>query len=699
MSLGNTERWPAKGYSVALLMPLHLASHLWALIWALLRNPSHLYRSIHLLLTSWRFLGFRSTAGRLSSRLSKSLVCSDLPHCPICTWIKEQQKKSALVGSNPKFWHQAYRPAPLLLARLRAKRWPAHAPVFTILMPVYNTPAEWLLAAIKSVCAQTYAKWELICIDDGSEAPHVGVVLANVSRSDARIRVIRLPKNSGASAANNAGLGEATGDYVCFLDHSDALEPQALHRFAEAVLLASPDMLYSDELLCGNELEDAIHVVGRPKFSYDYYLSTPYFVHLLGVRTTLALAVGGFDETIAASPQVDFILRVLERTATVSHVPDVLYRWRTISASPGDVCQSLVDDLTAQAIRRHLTRLGCVASVRPVFTNVRDIAFRPSGQARVAAIIPTKNQGSLLRACVTSFEGTVRRGTADLFVVDHQSDDWETRRYLAHIRGKHNVLPYEGPFNFSAMMNYAVQQLPDVYTHYLFLNNDVEATQAGWLEHMLGLGCREEIAAVGAMMLYPNRTIQHAGVVVGLMGVAEHVGKFARLNEANGTWRKAHDTSLLCNRDVSAVTAACMLFHSSIFRQLNGFDERFVVGFGDTDLCLRAIETGHRVLMDAHAVLIHHESMSRGKSAHDPHPKDTRLFVARWHKLLQMGDPCYSPYLCLQSHAAALNPRVRSSDVVRPRTVRLVLPRPETARADCERQAARAPLDGSPHAA
>jgi glycosyltransferase involved in cell wall biosynthesis len=663
----------------ALLMGWHLVIHIGTLLRFLLGNPIYLYHAVLLSFRTWYHLGGRSTFGRISSRLMKCLTGPELANCPICEWLKEQKQKATQLSGDPGLWLGAFRPETRLLARFRSRRWPIQAPMFSVLMPVFNTPGNFLLSAIDSVRAQTYVKWQLICVDDGSTTTDVTRLLADAARSDPRVRVVRLAESRGVSAASNAGLREASGDYVCFLDHDDALEPHALHRFAEAVLSDGPDLLYSDEVICGAELDNVLRVVGRPQFSYDYYLSHPYFVHLVGVRTRIAREIGGFDETMAVSHDVDFILRVLERSTTVSHVSDVLYRWRTIAESLGHKKQGLVDALTVKAIRRHMDRLGCVATVVPVSFNVRDVTFRPPDGVKVAVIIPTKNQVKLLQACLASLEETVRPGTADIVVVDHQSDDAETIQYLAHVRKKHTVLAYQGPFNFSAMMNEAVRHLSTSYTHYLFLNNDIEALSPGWLEHMLGLGCRNDVGAVGATLVYSDLSIQHAGVIVGLMGAAEHLGKFAPLYEADGRRRAGYNSNLVSNRDTCAVTGACLLFRADVFEELRGFEERLAVGFGDTDICLRALDAGYKVLMDAHAVLIHHESASRGKSSTDPHPEDTRFFIARWHKMLREGDPFHSRILSLDRHDFALNPRARSLYSARARAVPVVLPRHQAA--------------------
>jgi O-antigen biosynthesis protein len=662
-------RWGQKGVIVA-----HLLRHGLSFVRFLLAHPQYLVSAVRLCLTHLRCLGFRPLGQRISWRLGMLLSIPERPDCPVCAWIGQLRHNAALRGRDPRAWFAHFRPGKELLARFRARRWPAHAPTFSVLMPVFNPPADWLSQAIQSVRDQTYGKWELLCVNDGSTAGHVRPLLDDAARSDGRIRVIHRDTNQGVSAASNAGLQAARGEYVCFLDHDDALEPQALHRFADAILSDQPDLLYSDEAITRADLDEVISVVARPQFSYDYYLSHPYFVHLVTVRTALARAIGGFDEAMPISQDVDFVLRVLESAQTVTHVPDVLYRWRTTQQSLGHLREKEVDAISTAALRRHLQRLGMDADVRVPAPNFRDVCFRSVVRPRVAIVIPTRNQGRLLRNCVDSLEQTVHGATADIVIVNHQSDEPETLAYLAELNRRHRVIDFTGPFNFSVMMNQAVRQVAERPSHYLFLNNDTEALQVGWLEHMLGLGCRDDVAVVGAMLLYPDTSIQHAGVVIGMRWLAEHAHKFEPFYRTDGRRLLGYNGSLLANRDCSAVTGACLLVRASVFEQLDGFDPSLAIGFGDTDLCIRAVRAGYKVLLDAQAILFHHESMSRGKVTYDPHPTDSRAFLLRYRELVRAGDPFYSPLLSVTSTGYELNGAVRAPYHVQHRTIPVVLP-------------------------
>lgn len=573
-------------------------------------------------------------------------------------------------ATRPADWLRQYRPTPAQLDRFRRTDWPADAPTFSVVVPVYNTRADWLRQALDSVLAQTYPRWQLVCVNDASPAPHVAPLLDEYARRDARVRVVHLPANRGVTGATNAAFAAATGEYVCFLDHDDAVEPHALHRFARAVLSEGrPGLLYADEAITASDLDDVAAVRARPQFSHDYYLSHPYFVHPVAMRADLVRRAGGMDERMATSHDVDLVLRVLELADRVTHVPDVLYRWRTHPGSLGHQTQSAVHAATVGALTRHLGRTGRPADVRPVPTvfNAYDVRFRvPPGQ-KVAILVPTKNQVELLRNCVESLEATTDRDLADVVVIDHQSDQPDALKYLGHIRATHRVVPAAGPFNFSAIMNAGVRQVQGPYTHYLFLNNDTVAPRPGWLEHLLGFGCRPDVGAVGGLLIYPDDTVQHAGVIVGLNEGADHAFRSCRFGVNHFARAIGDNCGLVASREYSAVTAACMLIRADVFDRVGGFDERLAVGFNDTDLCLRVRAAGHKVIQDNHAVLIHYESQSRGYE--DRHPADTALFQERYAALIRGGDPFFSPLLERDPVMTVLKPTLRCPDEVTPRTV------------------------------
>lgn len=582
--------------------------------------------------------------------------------------------KSALlalqpVASAPNAWEvyqSTYRTEvrPRLLERL--KDFPRR-PRISIVVPTYNPSAEVLEAMLASVESQLYPDWELCVADDGSTEPHVARILEAHAARDERIKLDLAPDNRGVSRASNRALALATGELTVLLDHDDLLEEQAIFRVAESVIEDDPDMLYSDEIHISQDGGVAQRFVYRPAFSLEYLRSHPYIVHLAGFRTSLLRDIGGFDERMRISQDYDLILRVVEKARRIVHIPAILYRWRIHGQSTGHVRMHEVTDVSTLTLQRHLDRCAVDATAHPgPLFNVYDVRYRITNAVRVAIIIPTRNHADILRQCIDSIRETVKEVPYDIVVVDHDSDESETLAYLSSLESSVRVLRYSGVFNFSAINNFAVSQLGDVYTHYLFCNNDIEAIENGWLERMVELGHQANVGIVGAKLLYPGRrSVQHAGVLVGAYGAAEHYGKFMWVRP-EGELEPGYGCSLITNHEVSAVTAACLLIRREAFASVGGFDRAMAVGFGDVDLCLRVMERGYRVLFCAHATLVHHESYTRGASNIDPHPNDTAEFRRRWSRFLAAGDPYYNPGLSTSSTGWDLrNPLRCDTDVKR----------------------------------
>jgi len=520
----------------------------------------------------------------------------------------------------------------------------------SIIMPVHNTPRAWLSEALESVRHQFCDNWELICIDDGSTAPHVSELLASYARNDARVRVLSSPHNVGVTRATNFGLRAARHDYVTFLDHDDYLEPDAVWQLIRAAQLTDADLLYGDEVLTDENLRGVLEFRLRPAFSHDFYLSHPYFVHPICVRTEIARAIGGWDENLAISADVDFVLRVIEAAKRVAHVPAVLYRWRTHPASTGHAKQDQVMAATTGALQRHVDRLGLGARVSegPWFNQFR--VDWPASTGKILIVVPTKNGRALLQTAVDSIERTAAGADYRLVVIDHESDDPDTQAYLREIGTRHTIMPYAGAFNFSRMNNQAVKRHGGDCEFLLFLNNDIEATQDGWLDRLRTLARRPEVGAVGALLMYVDKRVQHAGVVLGFNNSADHA---LRLQEVflddSGRRNLGYNCGLTSVREYSAVTAACMMMRRVVFEQVRGFDEKFGIGFNDTDLCLRVGEAGYRILYDGYTMLFHYESATRSQTKQVFHPSDTKRMVKRWGKMLAEGDPFYNPNLSLRT--------------------------------------------------
>lgn len=535
--------------------------------------------------------------------------------------------------------------------RARLDALPATArPLISVLMPVHNPAERWLERAIESVRAQVYERWELCVADDTSTAPHVRPLLERYQALDPRIRVVYRPENGHISAASNSALELVRGDFVALLDHDDELSPDAL---AEVALLlatdANADLVYSDE--------DKIDEAGRrrtPYFKSDYLpdllLGQNCVSHLSVYRTALVRAIGGFRIGYEGSQDWDLALRVVDQTTPdrVRHIPKVLYHWRAVQGSTAVTvsAKNYSVDAARRALLDHFQRRGINAEVRPVTGDHWQVVYPlPDPPPLVSIIVPTHNAARLLRTCVGSIFARTEYPRFEVLIVNNRSDDPETLRLFDELGAEEDVrvIAYDAPFNFSAINNAAVRQAKGAVL--CFLNNDIEVITGRWLDEMVSQALRPEIGAVGAMLYYPNNTIQHAGVILGLGGVANH----AFLHYPHGTDGYMNRARLAQN--YSAVTAACLVVRRAVFEQVGGFNETdLAVAFNDIDLCLRIRAAGYRNLWTPFAELYHHESASRGDdNAPDKQPRfvsEIDYMRRTWGPLLDR-DPAYNPNLAL----------------------------------------------------
>lgn len=555
-------------------------------------------------------------------------------------------------------WVRLYdTPGPDEIAALHARaRALAGGPLISVLMPTYNSPERWLRRALDSVLAQAYPKWELCIADDASPKRHVRRVLAEYAARDSRIRVSLRESNGHISAASNTALGMANGALVALLDHDDELPPNALLEVAEASV-RHPEwkVIYSDE--------DKIDERGRrfdpyfkPDWNYDLLLGQNCISHLGAYDTNAVRAAGGFHEGFEGSQDWDLALRVIERLAPgqVGHIPRILYHWRAISGSTalglGEKNYAL--DAGCRAVAEHLQRTGHEAEVTALpIGHLRVRRNLPDPPPRVSLVIPTRDKVGLLRMCVQSILERTDYPDYEILVVDNQSVERETLDYFEEItrRPDVRVLRYDRPFNYSAINNYAIARASGSVIG--LVNNDIEVISTDWLREMTAQASRPDVGAVGAMLYYPDDTIQHAGVLLGFGGVAGH----ALMHKPRG-WTGQMSRAAL-TRELSAVTAACMVARRSVLEQVGGLDERLQVAFNDVDLCLRLREAGYRNLWTPFAELYHHESASRG---YEDTPEKRARFQgeidfmrSRWGGMLQ-HDPAYNPNLSLTEEPFAL---------------------------------------------
>lgn len=515
-------------------------------------------------------------------------------------------------------------------------------PTISIVVPVHDPEPAWLDDLVASVLAQSFGDWELILIDDRSRRPDVAVRLRDAAAGDARVRVVANTSSPGNAGAVNSGVATARGDWIVFLDHDDALEPEALSLIADA---ARPhvDLIYTDELITRADLNSVRGVAARGAFSYDFYLSHPYFVHLVAARTELVRGVGGVDAALSASADIDLMLRLIEKARHIAHIGFPAYRWRTHPQSLGHKGWDRVMSSTRDALDRHFARAGAnaTAAAGPTFNTFR--IDWPPADGKVLVVIPTRDRADLLATCLASLRETCAEDL-DIVVIDHESVEPATFALFESFGSGIKVVRWRGAFNYAAMNNAAVRRHGGDARFVLFLNNDVEALEPGWLSRLKAMAARPDVGAVGATLLYPDGRVQHAGVALGLGDLAEHMFKFESF-ELDGARNPGPNCALVSSRDVSAVTGACMMMRREVFEEVGGFDEAFAVGFNDTDLCLRVGAAGYRIINDAFAVLRHHESLTRRAGGDMRHAADTARLRQRWGAAIAAGDPFLSPLL------------------------------------------------------
>ncbi len=544
-------------------------------------------------------------------------------------------RQAAASPDEYQTWFLQRRPTPKEVEAMRAEaRTFQHAPLISIITPVFNTPVSWLNAAIESVLAQVYEKWELILIDDASTDPQTIAILPAILARDRRIRLTRLPASGGISAASNAGIAIATGEWIGFFDHDDVLEPDALYQTAK-LLLAHPDadLIYSDEdKLTENGFEAPLF---KPDWSPDFFLSYNYICHFTTIRRTLIDSVGGFRSEFDGAQDYDLFLRIVERTERIHHIPRVLYHWRRSASSTSDNIRRKPKALEAgkRAIDEHLQRRAEAGHVAIDWRTHAYWVKREVRRARkVCIIIPVRDGIPLLSRCIESIVKKTSYPDFEIVIVNNDSESQEARDYFA--RTTHRLLHYPGPFNFSAINNFAVEQTQCPWL--LFLNNDVEVIDSEWLGAMVEHVQRPEVGAVGARLLYPDNTVQHAGVVLGVGGIAQHAFRGFPAEDP-GVNRQLQVT-----RNYSSVTGACLMTRREVFDEIGGFDEeRLPVTFSDVDLCLKMRRTGYLIVYTPFAKLYHHESASRRRSVE---ALETDVMRERWPDLLER-DPYYNPNL------------------------------------------------------
>jgi GT2 family glycosyltransferase len=523
----------------------------------------------------------------------------------------------------------------------------AYRPLFSVLMPVYNTDERWLRAAIESVRDQLYDNWELCIADDHSPDARVGKVLRDYQSLDSRIKVDFRTANGHISAASNSALGLASGEFIVLLDHDDVLPGHALAAVAhELNRHPDADIIYSDEDRL-DERGKRYDPYFKPDWSPELFCSQNLISHLGVYRTAAVRQVGGFREGLEGSQDYDLALRIVEQSEPrrIRHIPYVLYHWRAIK---GSAARSTGEKVYAhgaarRAVQEHLDRTSPGATCEPAPDLVYHQRIRyalPDPRPHVTIIIPTRDRVDLLSRCVSGVTSRSTYGDYDIVIIDNGSTEAATHAYFERLRQdpRISILRVDEPFNFSRINNLAAAQARGSVL--CFLNNDVDVIAPGWLEEMVSIAIREGVGAVGAMLYYPNDTVQHAGVILGPGGVAAH----AHLGLMRGA-AADHGRAVLAQA-MSVVTAACLVVRKQVFDEVGGFDEALAVAYNDVDFCLRVRARGLRNVWTPFAELYHFEGVSRGRddTAFEVRPgflAETQLMKDRWGDQLK-EDPYFN---------------------------------------------------------
>ena len=546
-----------------------------------------------------------------------------------------------------KAWTLLHTPNEKRLKEMRreAESWRG-APLISVVMPVYKVPLPFLQKAIDSVQKQAYPHWELCIADDGSQDQQIERLLREYSKNDSRIKIQMLPENRGISGASNAALEMAGGDFVALLDHDDELAPHALYEVAK-VIRESPevDMIYSDEDKLdqqGNRCEPFF----KPDWSPELLLTQMYTCHFGVYRRSIVEEIGGFRSEYDGSQDYDLVLRFTEKTDRIHHIPDVLYHWRMVPGScAGEItAKPFAQDAGKRALEDALRRRGIRGSVLPGYSTGM---YRVRYEIRephpfVSIIIPNRDHADVLNQSIASLLQKTAYPHYEVVIVENGSREASTFSYYQKIveEEKVSLLQYpEGEFNFAQINNWAVERTRGEMV--LFLNNDTEVISHEWLNAMVEHAQRNEVGAVGAKLLFSDNALQHGGVILGIMGVAnhEHMGLKDGMPGYFGRPHAIHN--------VSAVTAACMLMRREVFDEAGGFDaENLPVAFNDVDLCLRLREKGYWIVYTPYSVLYHHESSTRGRDDiwGERFQRETEYMLKRWGEELD-NDPFYNPNL------------------------------------------------------
>ncbi|MEX1314098.1 MAG: glycosyltransferase family 2 protein [Desulfotignum sp.] len=516
-------------------------------------------------------------------------------------------------------------------------------PKISVVMPVYNVEKKWLVLAIESVLNQAYDNFELIIVDDGSTRPDIRQYLGQLDNTKISVRFNK--KNNGISSASNDGVALAGGEFVALLDNDDLLRENALYEVAKAINDHYPDVIYSDEARVDIH-ENKKRPFLKPDWSPDLLRSQMYICHFLVFKKSLFDKAGGFESRFDGSQDYDLMLRFSEMTTNIHHIPKILYFWREIGSSTALNSDSKPASESAglNALDCHLKRVygkdahACKTGNRFVY----DARYPLNGDVKASIIIPTRDQSALLSDCIYSITDKTEYANFEVLIMDNNSKEERTQELFKTVTTQYdNIRVIDAPysFNWSRLNNHGARHATgDIL---IFLNNDTLVISPEWLTRICENASRPEIGVVGGLLLYEDDTIQHAGVVVGMGGWADHVFKNCSPEHFFHPF-----VSPVVTRNVSAVTGACLGISRKVFDEVNGFDEEFIICGSDVAFALKALKKGYMNLYNPYVKLYHLESKSRTSYIPDVDFEMSRIAYA---EMIQNGDPYYNPNLCLES--------------------------------------------------
>ena len=526
-----------------------------------------------------------------------------------------------------------------------------YMPKISIIVPLYNTPEKFLKEMIDGVYNQSYSNWQLVLADaSDKDLPHIKKVVD--SYGDSRIVYEKLAENKGISENTNKGFALADGDYLALLDHDDVILPNALYENVKAINETGAQVLYSDEITLDGELKHLIQFHFKIDYAPDFLRGVNYITHFLVFERKLFEQVGAYeDATYDGAQDLDLTLRLSEKANKVHHIPKVLYYWRGHAGSTANDMSTKMYAFEAgrKAIQAHLDRIGLKGQVSiQKYPGSYRTVYEVDGNSQVSIVIPNKDHIEDLSRCIDSIFALGGWDNVQVIVVENNSTEKETFDYYEKITAENSkvqVVYYKGNFNFSAICNFGVQFATG--DHILLLNNDVEFISENFVKEMLSYSQRSDVGAVGAKLYYPDGYLQHAGVIIGINGSAghSHKGLADARNNTGDMYR------LVTTQNYLAVTGACLMVKTELYKKFPLDEENFAVAYNDVDFCLRLYEAGYLNVFTPYSEGIHYESKSRGLDETDKpnlrYEGEKARFAEKWQKYFNYGDPYYNPHFTL----------------------------------------------------